>query len=884
MVSALSSQQLSALGGLLDLNSTMSDLQNRVSTGKKINSVFDDPTKFLLAGRLNDRADALLATNKQMDFGMTAITSAQKALSKIKTDFTNAIGDLKTLKGLTETTGAAAYNPTNAAILGEGKVISGELGAVTTSGTDLQRTLGGSVGQAAITANKRVFGAQTAASNTNNGAMGVTMPAGTTSLRVVIGTAGNNGAAFNAAVGGATTVSLDITASDVGDGTGNLANLTVADVVKKINANSPTFGGSNRLTADVNANGQITFGSTTGVGNFRVQIGAAISGTTAANTVAADMNAAFGLAAITGTGAQAAAATFTSTSRPSTAERGTVPPAIATRILTDSARAVFDGDGDSTNNGPGYSAASGFTSGNVGVPYSTDASGTITSSNTLTVAVKAAGGTAVYLDVTASDLSGAGTPPNTLAGLATALNDKARTAGLTNFDASIDPLTKQLTIKSGVGSTIGIGTAATAPLAQANADQGTANTAFGLASGGAVASFTTAAPSAADASAVSLLGNTLDSFQDGDTFKISVKNTSNPNDTREIYFQATAAGNVPTSFTSTSGTNVDPYKFNNMQQLSQAITTAFNATQLAASATKVSGTGTGTVATQFQLNMTLGANFSMDIEQVTNAVGGVATSPAGADSSGVPNVKNAANAIERIFGQRNDTAAGGIKTSLSAESLLTTIDMRDSTGKLTGREQDYGKKVSYSRIAAAAAQNGDAKRASVNENLTKMLGQIAGVVTDSQVSGQPNVLNGAALTLQLSEKGDRSTTIQLATAVTTDNLGFTQAVGGGAGFALLQGLGTDTDVNSALSAFTAAVSSLDSMSYTLGSQGASIVSWQNFNSSLSTALTTSATGMVSTDTTADSVQLQALSTRYSLATSALGLLNQASQSAVQLLR
>ena len=874
MVSALSSQQLSALGGLLDLNSTMSDLQTRVSTGKKINSVFDDATKFLLSSRLNDRADALLATNKQIDFGMTAITGAQKALSKLKADFNNAIGDLKTLKGLAEATPASAAVPTNATILGEGRTVGSEVGAVTTSTTDLQKSLSGSVSAAAITANKRVFGTTTAASNTANGIMGVTLPAGATGFRVLVNTGGTAGAAFSA---GGTTAAIDITAADVGDGSANLSNLTVADVVRKINASTATstvFGTGKALSADVNASGQIAFGqSGGGTTSFRVQIGAVISGTTAPNAVVADMNTAFGLSAITGGSAQAAAASQTSTTSPSATERGTVPPSIATRILTEASRLVFDNDSDATNNGPGYSAAAGFTVGNYGIG----------SSNTLTVAVKAAGGATTNLDVTSAAMTAAGFT-NTIQGLADFLNTKAATAGLAGFNATIDPLTKQLSIKAGVGSTIGVGTGATSTDSQNNAAVAGSNTAFGLASGGATANFSVGAPSAADASAVSLLGNTLDSFQDGDIFKISVNNSNNPSDTREIFFQATAAGNVPTSFTATSGNNTNPYKFNNMQQLAQAITTAFNSPQLTADATKVAGTGIGTVGTQFQMNLTLGANYAMDIEQVTNAVGGSSTTPAGADASGVPNVKNGANAIERIFGQKNDTAVGGIKTTIGAENLLTTIDLRDLSGKLTGREQDYGKKLSYSRIGATAATSGDVKRTAVSDNLTKVLGQIAGVVTDSQVSGQPNILNGATLTIQLSEKGDRSTTIQLAKAVSTGNLGFADATGGATGYALLQGLGTEADVNAALKAFNDAVSTLDGMSYTLGSQGASIVSWQNFNTSMSTALTTAATGMVSTDTTADSVQLQALSTRYSLATSALGLLNQASQSAVQLLR
>jgi flagellin-like hook-associated protein FlgL len=69
--------------------------QERLNTGKKVNSVTDDAVAFFRAASLNDRADALTTRKANVDQSISALTAALNATSAVD-------GLLKQLKGVLE--------------------------------------------------------------------------------------------------------------------------------------------------------------------------------------------------------------------------------------------------------------------------------------------------------------------------------------------------------------------------------------------------------------------------------------------------------------------------------------------------------------------------------------------------------------------------------------------------------------------------------------------------------------------------------------------------------------------------------------------------------------------------------------------------------------
>ena len=100
--------------------------------------------------------------------------------------------------------------------------------------------------------------------------------------------------------------------------------------------------------------------------------------------------------------------------------------------------------------------------------------------------------------------------------------------------------------------------------------------------------------------------------------------------------------------------------------------------------------------------------------------------------------------------------------------------------------------------------------------------------------------------------------------------------------------GTDfldnTSANKALTALGAASTSLRTEASALGSNLSIVQIRQDFSKSLINVLQTGSSGLTLADTNEEAANSQALSTRQSIAVSALALANQSQQSVLQLLR
>ncbi len=263
----------------------------------------------------------------------------------------------------------------------------------------------------------------------------------------------------------------------------------------------------------------------------------------------------------------------------------------------------------------------------------------------------------------------------------------------------------------------------------------------------------------------------------------------------------------------------------------EALTIA--ATNNGSTATSITfGTGAGQISTLNQLNTALAAN---DLQASIN-------------STGVITITTTNNAASSTIG-----AIGG--TATAAGSAFAS----DTAGG----------------AAPVADPNSQATRASLVAQYNQVLQQINTTSQDSSFNGI-NLLNGDTLNLTFDETGAS----KLAIAGVTFN-------DAGLGLSSLT-TGTDfLDSNSAngvLAQLTQASTTLRTAASSLGSNLSIVEIRQDFNKNLINVLQTGASNLTVADPNEEAANSQALSTRQSIAVSALALANQSQQSVLQLLR
>jgi flagellin-like hook-associated protein FlgL len=256
---------------------------------------------------------------------------------------------------------------------------------------------------------------------------------------------------------------------------------------------------------------------------------------------------------------------------------------------------------------------------------------------------------------------------------------------------------------------------------------------------------------------------------------------------------------------------------------------------------------------------------------------------------------NGGAAVNVTFG---DGSNGTVKTldqlnaSLQANNLSATLD---SLGKLTiSTTNDYASSTLGS-LAAGGAIGGtltsaisfttasapviDPSAQTVRSNLVRqyndILAQITTTSQDASFNGV-NLLGGDQLKLTFNETGKSTLNIT--------GVSFNAA---GLGLANLQS-GTDFIDNSATNKVIANLSSASTLLRTqasaLGSNLSIVQIRQDFSKNLINVLQTGSSNLTLADTNEEAANSQALSTRQSIAVSALSLANQSQQSVLQLLR
>src|SRR5712675_839589 len=215
----------------------------------------------------------------------------------------------------------------------------------------------------------------------------------------------------------------------------------------------------------------------------------------------------------------------------------------------------------------------------------------------------------------------------------------------------------------------------------------------------------------------------------------------------------------------------------------------------------------------------------------------------------------------------NDNASQTLTTGTTAAANTIAISGSDTATLVTPTGGAAGQP-----LADAASQT---IRANLVSQYNNVITQITTTSQDSSFNGI-NLLNGDDLKLTFNETGKSTLTIKGVT--------FNAA---GLGLASLVG-GTDfldnASAKATMAKITSASDALRTQASTLGSNLSIVQIRQDFNKNLINVLQTGSANLTLADTNEEAANSQALSTRQSIAVSALALANQSQQSVLQLLR
>ncbi len=223
-------------------------------------------------------------------------------------------------------------------------------------------------------------------------------------------------------------------------------------------------------------------------------------------------------------------------------------------------------------------------------------------------------------------------------------------------------------------------------------------------------------------------------------------------------------------------------------------------------------------------------------------------------------------------------AAGGLTASIDSGNHLVITTTNDYAGQTVGTITP-GSTPGTTTFGAGTTPTADAGSQAIRSSLVgqynNIIAQITTTAQDLSFNGI-NLLNGDTLKLTFNETGKSTLSIAGVT--------FNAA---GLGLASLTS-GTDfldnSSANAQLTKLSAASSTLRTEASALGSNLSIVQIRQDFNKNLINVLQTGSSNLTLADTNEEAANSQALSTRQSIAVSALALANQSQASVLQLLR
>jgi flagellin-like hook-associated protein FlgL len=236
--------------------------------------------------------------------------------------------------------------------------------------------------------------------------------------------------------------------------------------------------------------------------------------------------------------------------------------------------------------------------------------------------------------------------------------------------------------------------------------------------------------------------------------------------------------------------------------------------------------------------------------------------------------------VKTLNDLNNALAANNLQATLGANGLLTistTNDAASSTiGAITGTASDTGNAFNGLTISGPVQdQTALLNRSNLVAQYNNILDQINTTSQDASFNGI-NLLNGDQLKLTFNETGTSTLKIQ---GVTFNSSGL-QLSKLTAGTDFLD----NSSANTAIASLDKASSTLRTEASALGSNLSIVQIRQDFSKNIINVLQTGSSNLTLADTNEEAANSQALSTRQSIAVSALALANQSQQSVLQLLR
>ncbi len=299
--------------------------------------------------------------------------------------------------------------------------------------------------------------------------------------------------------------------------------------------------------------------------------------------------------------------------------------------------------------------------------------------------------------------------------------------------------------------------------------------------------------------------------------------------------------------------------------------TGAGALGVAGTATDLTNGGTNSLQSKtFVFKTSATASTTLTLRNVTGArnVNSIASLNSALSAAGVQLTASLNTNGSITFTSTNDAASQTItKTGTYAAPSAGSSSSVDISGTATSAADVV--------TAAVADPNSQATRASLVAQYNQVITQINNTALDSSFNGV-NLLNGDSLKMVFDETGKSTVTI---TGVTFNASGLG-----------LNSLTSGTDfidnvaTNTVLASLNTASTTLRSQASAFGANLSVVQIRQDFNKNLINVLQTGSSNLTLADANEEAANSQALSTRQSIAVSALSLANQSQQSVLQLLR
>jgi flagellin-like hook-associated protein FlgL len=297
----------------------------------------------------------------------------------------------------------------------------------------------------------------------------------------------------------------------------------------------------------------------------------------------------------------------------------------------------------------------------------------------------------------------------------------------------------------------------------------------------------------------------------------------------------------------------------------------------------VTGTGAGTSAPVTAANLNVGKLAASVITfKTSTATLAVTIGAAFATGTGTATV-NTLDQLNSVLASNGITATASVSATNDTLTFTSTNDAASQVITKTGTAPTgVGLDISGTTTATVGTVNpavadavSQSTRAGLVSQYNQIITQITTTAQDASFNGI-NLLNGDSLKLVFDETGHSSSTI---TGVTFNPTGLgLKALVGGTDFI------DNNSTNNILASLNTASVTLRSQASAFGANLSIVQIRQDFNKNIINVLQSGSASLTLADSNEEAANSQALSTRQSIATSALSLANQSQQNVLQLLR